>query len=266
MAGENPANDSLYAQQSNSDPDYDGSGSGGSPELPYVDVSELLSLLEGLDNNAGRGYNGADGREDWALERECEISRLERENDELRKMLGIDPQSIAASDVDMDAEIARMEAPRHPLLSGNRGMSSGHSHQGSGDRWDVRPSPSYWEGNGNGGGNGQQQQSYQQPQPSPPPMQQQQQQSGGPGGAPLQRMDLANGMRIMQGRRPGIFGAGQQRGAMVGGTGRGVSSVAMPPVAAGLGPWGNSPSSPAPPLMSDRVVPNPWQAGASVDR
>ena len=30
------------------------------------------------------------GREDWALERESEIARLETENEELRKLLGID--------------------------------------------------------------------------------------------------------------------------------------------------------------------------------
>lgn len=33
--------------------------------------------------------------EDWALERESEINRLEKENEELRKLLGIDPGSAA---------------------------------------------------------------------------------------------------------------------------------------------------------------------------
>lgn len=37
-----------------------------------------------------------DGHEDWALERESEIARLERENEELRKLLGIDRGNVEA--------------------------------------------------------------------------------------------------------------------------------------------------------------------------
>lgn len=44
-------------------------------------LEELASLLED------------DSREDWAVEREAEISRLEKENEELRKTLGIDPET-----------------------------------------------------------------------------------------------------------------------------------------------------------------------------
>lgn len=39
------------------------------------------------------GFLEDDDREDWALEREREINRLERENEELRKILGIDNEN-----------------------------------------------------------------------------------------------------------------------------------------------------------------------------
>lgn len=37
-----------------------------------------------------------DNREDWAMEREAEITRLEQENEELRKVLGIDCVNVEA--------------------------------------------------------------------------------------------------------------------------------------------------------------------------
>lgn len=247
MAGEPPVHDPVYLHQI-SGSDYDESDA----SLPPVEPSELLALIEAI-HESGRGYPGMEGREDWALERECEIHRLERENDELRRSLGIDPDSIAASGIDMEAEIARMDAPRHPELSERR--RNGHSQQGSGDRWEPRPS--YWDGNGNGGGNGgQQHQAFQPPPPPPPP-------NTITGGAPLQRaMDLPGGMRMMQGRRSGIFGGGQQpRGLVI----RGASSVSIPvpPPTSSLSLWSNQPASPAPPTMPER----PWQSasGASLD-
>lgn len=98
MAGENPENDLK-----NIDPDYDGSGFG------VADVEELKTLVEALDQT-GVG-------EDWALERESEIARLEKENDELRKMLGIDEGSLSEHGVTLD--VGRSEQSRLPPRRGS---------------------------------------------------------------------------------------------------------------------------------------------------
>ncbi|KAK7063862.1 hypothetical protein R3P38DRAFT_3382606 [Favolaschia claudopus] len=198
----------------NPDPDYDGGESG----VGFVDPSDLEALVNALDEVGQPGYAGTEGREDWAFERECEITRLEQENAELRRMLGIDPESLAASGVNLDME--RDRGRYASLLSSRRRSGSGHGHghmqQGSGDG----PRMSYWDanngGNGNGGNNMQQQQQQQQYQHQQQQQQQQQQQMSG---APLQRaMDLQPGMRIGQAtRRPGMFGAG--RGMIPGGLG-----------------------------------------------
>ncbi|KAJ7750225.1 hypothetical protein B0H16DRAFT_1549880 [Mycena metata] len=200
----------------NPDPDYDGGESG----VGFVDPADLEALVNALDETNQPGYTGTDGREDWAFEREYEIARLEQENAELRRLLGIDPESLAASGVqlDLDREPGRYAS----ILSARRRSGSGHVQQGSGEG----PRMSYWDTNG-----GQQQQ--------------QQQQQMGVGGAPLQRaMDLQPGMRMGQGsRRPGMFGAG--RGMIPGGLG---------PAPSGPGSlWSNQPSGPAP------TPERPWQ-------
>lgn len=215
MAGEPPdPSDSSY--NLNFDPDYDGVG--------FVDLGELEGLIEALDKKGAGGYAGTEGREDWALERECEISRLERENEELRRLLGIDEASVAASGVSLDLE--RVESGRYSTFlssSSRRGPSS------SSEGYNTRPS--YWDT---------QQSQYQQ-------------QSGS---APLQRaMDVQPGMRLGAqgvGRRAGIFGGGRGRGGL---SGIGVSSPG--PSSASL--WSNQPSSPAP-STSDRPA---WQGIAN---
>jgi hypothetical protein len=69
--------------------DYDGSGFGS------ANVEELYTLLEALDECGG--YIGIEGSQDWALEHRCEISKLEKENEELRRLLlGIDNANMAA--------------------------------------------------------------------------------------------------------------------------------------------------------------------------
>ncbi len=51
----------------------------------------------------------AEGPDDWALEREIEIARLARENEELRRVLGIDPETAHAHGVrDEDLLDAKM--------------------------------------------------------------------------------------------------------------------------------------------------------------
>ncbi|KAJ7508683.1 hypothetical protein B0H11DRAFT_38956 [Mycena galericulata] len=206
-------------------PDGDEEGSVG-----FIDPSELEALVNALDERDQPGYAGTEGREDWAFERECEITRLEEENAALRRLLGIDPESLAASGVNVDLE--REPGRYASILSARRRSGSGHVQQGSGDGSRM----SYWENNG---GNPQQQQQQQQQQ-----YQQQQQMSG----APLQRaMDLQPGMRMGQGtRRPGIFGAG--RGMLPGGLSPGPS----PTGPGSLWP----PSAPAPE--------RPWQGPGGV--
>ncbi|TFK41994.1 hypothetical protein BDQ12DRAFT_720014 [Crucibulum laeve] len=127
MSGENPEHDPHY--QYNLDPDYDGSGFG------ITNLEELQSLVEALDQKGAAGYSGTEGREDWALERECEISRLERENDELRRLLGIDEANMAERGVSLDEE--RAESGRYSTY-----LSSAMRRQGSNDGYSSRP---YWD-------------------------------------------------------------------------------------------------------------------------
>ncbi|KAL5494876.1 hypothetical protein ACEPAI_338 [Sanghuangporus weigelae] len=70
------------------------------------------------------GFLEDDNREDWAVEREAEISRLQKENEELRKMLGVDSenaQRMGWSD----------EEPEHrPVLHILKAtMASSHPHE-----------------------------------------------------------------------------------------------------------------------------------------
>ncbi|KAJ7897298.1 hypothetical protein B0H14DRAFT_400135 [Mycena olivaceomarginata] len=198
----------------------------------FVDPADLEALLSALDEPGQPGYAGTEGREDWALERECEITRLEQENAELRRLLGIDAESLAASGVHLDLE---REPGRFASILARRRSGSGHAQQGSGDG----PRVSYWDTVG-GNGNGQQQQQQQQ-------QQQFQQQLAG-AGAPLQRaMDLQPGMRAGQAtRRPGMFGAG--RGLIPGGLGPAPGQGSL---------WSNqAPPPPGP----DR----PWQSPGGV--
>ncbi|KAF8204292.1 hypothetical protein K438DRAFT_1580123 [Mycena galopus ATCC 62051] len=221
---------SMAGEDTEDAADYGGDEHGGG----FVDPSDLEALVNALDERGQPGYTGTEGREDWAFERECEIARLEQENAELRRLLGIDPESLAASGVNLDLE--REPGRYASILSARRRSGSGHMQQGSGDA----PRVSYWETNGNGNGNGQQQQQQQQQ------FQQQQQPQQQLGGAPLARaMDLQPGMRMGQGtRRPGMFGAG--RGMIPGGLGP----------APGSSLWSNQPPQPGP----DR----PWQSPGGV--
>ncbi|CAA7268068.1 unnamed protein product [Cyclocybe aegerita] len=189
----------------NVDPDFDGSGFGG------IDLEELSNLLDTLEEKRAGGYGSLEGRQDWALERECEIARLEKENKELRRMLGIDEKTMAEKGITLDAE--RIESGRYSAFLSN---SSRRSHIP--EQFSARPS--YWDNSG------------QPPTPS------------------LQRpMDLQPGMRVgPQARRPGIFG-GQltaPRGAFMGGQGRGMTIGVGTPGAHGAPVWTNQPPSPAP--------------------
>jgi hypothetical protein len=212
-----------------------------------VDTEELFSLLQSLDSRLN--YNSENQRCDWAVERECEIERLEKENEVLRRLLGIDPDSIEASGVVM--EFAQIRAGRHvPLLRNRMRRESGtfgnpDPHLGpERDTWDLRPFITA-DPPQNQSVNLQHPQSYAQALQQSPQQQQQlfqQQQQNQSVGVPLQRaVELQPpGMRMnMQQRRIGIFGS--QRGS----PGRGAF-------------WNNQtplPSLPAPPLL-DRPSPS----------
>ncbi|KZT44411.1 hypothetical protein SISSUDRAFT_15202 [Sistotremastrum suecicum HHB10207 ss-3] len=79
----------------------------------------------------GRGYKGPDTETevDWALERECELVRLEKENEELRRMLGVGAEGL-------QERIAAKQiiAPRnaHLELRKNRRRVTGSSSIGFG--------------------------------------------------------------------------------------------------------------------------------------
>lgn len=131
----------------------------GQPRKPEED-QELLDRL--LDN-----------REDWALEREAEIARLERENEELRKLLGTDRANVEAKGWLEDEARELLISKYVPITSQNR-----------------EPSPTGSQGDAR------QNQSSMSPFINIT--------TGGP--SPGQRAgDQVPGMRITQGRRPSMF-------------------------------------------------------------
>lgn len=213
----------------NSDTDHDGA-----------------SLLEALDERTG--YLGAEGSQDWALERECEISRLEKENEELRRLLGIDDANMAALGVSVDPN--RIESGRYSTFL----SSSSRRRRSSGD--DFSQKSSYWDINSQSSQQQQQQQHHHHHQ-----QQQQiqlQQRPPSPAG-PSRTMELQPGMRAgPQARRAGMFGASHQRGGFMGGVGRAMAIGLGTP--SSLSTWSNTASpSPAAPTTTERL----WQPQAS---
>ncbi|KAG7099849.1 hypothetical protein E1B28_001656 [Marasmius oreades] len=241
-------------------PDSDNSG--------YLDPGELVFLIESLERRLTSDddeYSETGLSSDWQVDREHEIARLEEENNELRKALGIDPEAISSAGIDMAAEFRRMECERHPILSLDKHRRRGSEQSyGSGDHWvekglggPQQPGNmgSYWDGIVRG------------------PVSNQQQQptyssvlvgggGGGPqqlpavsGGAPLQRAVDLPGMRMgagAQGRRLGSS-IPPQRGGWMGapptrGGVTGIGGVHPPPPSTGLSLW-NQPS-PAPPITN----------------
>ena len=212
----------------NFDTDWSGFGS--------ANVEELYTLLEALDERSG--YMGVEGNQDWALERECEISRLEKENEELRELLGIDDANMAARGVSVDPD--RVESGRYSTFL----SSSSSRRRSSGDNFSQKSS--YWDNNS---------QSSQQQQ-----QQQQQQRPPSPAGPSPRTMELQPGMRAgPQARRAGMFGASHQRGGFMGGVGRAMAIGLGTP--SSLSAWGNpAPVSLAAPTTTERL----WQPQASV--
>lgn len=239
----------------------------------FVDPAELSAMIDALagpsqsneqDKDKDSHYPQLQVRADWALERECEITRLEKENEELRKILGIDPESIAASGMDMEAEIQRMDRGRHPLLKDRRREGSGHMSTGSGEQWERLNNVNannnnnnqmhMWDASKNPGINFGNQ---------PPPQYTQEMTMSG--GAPLQRSMELPTLRTAQGAGPRVgqrFVQPQQqqpRGTWVSGAGR-----AGPPSSQGSTLWTNQPHSPSPQVINDR--PWPIQGGMDIGR
>lgn len=141
-----------------------------------INVEEGEQLLDRL----------LDNREDWAMEREAEITRLEQENEELRKLLGIDKESAKEKGW-LEDEARELLFSRYVPIDSSRSSSP---TQGS-----SRPSPSaspFVSLPGNGGPQGQQ-----------------------------RPQDPMGGMRLAQGRRPAMFGQRGRGGGPVGWEGGG---------------------------------------------
>lgn len=88
-----------------------------------TDEKPLTELVNYLDDES---------REDWSVEREAEIARLEKENEELRKMLGID--SLNAQRMGWDDEIQEHKPILHQL---KQNMAQANIS----DSWAQRNSP-----------------------------------------------------------------------------------------------------------------------------
>ncbi|KAK7465262.1 hypothetical protein VKT23_005241 [Stygiomarasmius scandens] len=237
MAGETPEEDE------NGNPNHD-------PEYGFIDPSELSSLLNALEGKIDPEQGGSlailASRDDWALEREYEIERLEKENEQLRKALGIDQETMSEAGVDIQAELDRMNRSRNSALLEKNRIGSGHSQSGSGEWGSESPSPSFWDniGKGNVGVGGGM---------SNPPSYSQVAQSG-TGSAPLQRSAEIPGVpasRLGSGPRRG---GAPQRGAWSAPRG---GSVMFPPSMGNPNP--NFWSAPSTPPVGDR--PWPSQSG-----
>jgi len=142
----------------------------------------------------------AEGPDDWALERETEITRLTRENEELRRMLGIDAENAHAHGVrDEDLLDAKL------TIASARRPGPGSPHEA----WIRSPAqqPLAIMSQQQNGGPAQQQQQQQQQQQ----IQANTQGQAGASQASQQQIPLQPGMRAAAGtiRRPSLIG---QRG------------------------------------------------------
>jgi hypothetical protein len=78
-------------------------------------------------------------QEDWAIEREAEIARLEKENEELRNILKIDSSSLAEAGVEVDQRLL-VGSPRSPFSATSRRRSGSGTGSGS-ENWGSRSQP-----------------------------------------------------------------------------------------------------------------------------
>lgn len=187
---------------------------------------DVQSLIKTLGRNTPPNF-----REDWALERESEIARLGKENEELRRMLGIDPASLAEKGVTLDLDreesgkcsTLRVDPTRKWSELSESGSKFGAWNFDNEQQQQERVAWGGWESN------------------VPPPQPQQAPVGNGP---PLQRaMDIPNTLRVQQPRRPPMFTR---------------NAVPAPPVS--VGPNRNIPLSP---WAQQSVLDRAWSQGGS---
>ncbi|TDL17834.1 hypothetical protein BD410DRAFT_793870 [Rickenella mellea] len=101
---------------------------GETPSSGTTPASLLLTDVDGGDfsvGGAGGGERepevwGATEDSDWALERECELERLAKENEELRRMIGLEPAGITFSSHRASSILPRSLGSRRPTGFGLR--------------------------------------------------------------------------------------------------------------------------------------------------
>jgi len=186
--------------------------------------ADVQSLIDALSSDTPP----PNYRQDWALERETEITRLEKENEELRKELGIDPASLAEKGVtlDLDREFLSLREElarkRSESAMGSSRFSTWSLDRDGEQQQQQQQEKGGWESWESG---------------AAPPQQPPQQQAPGGNGPPLQRaMDIPNAMRLQQPRRPPMFTR---------------NAVPAPPVS--VGPNRN-------------ILPSPWGQQSALDR
>lgn len=95
------------------------------PNNADTDATSGDTSPQATEGEPSRGYTTfSSDREDWALERESEIIRLEKENEELRKLLGIDSSGAAVIGASED-EWAGIEPLNSRRISGSGNFRGG---------------------------------------------------------------------------------------------------------------------------------------------
>ncbi|KAF9453890.1 hypothetical protein P691DRAFT_657776 [Macrolepiota fuliginosa MF-IS2] len=124
---------SLLQSMAGEEPDPELSSSPPPPDftadhasLPQ-EIEELRRLMQRLEEQANTEF-GEKGRQDWALQREWEIQRLEEENARLRKALEIDEENMEAKGLAIDAR--QIDIHRTMVIASHR----------------SQPDNSYWAG------------------------------------------------------------------------------------------------------------------------
>ena len=100
------------------------------------DASEASEEEVAVDADS-EGVAGGGDREDWALEREHEIARLAKENEELRRMLGIDTDNARRHGI-LDEDLLD---PKPVLIHSRHSHLSSHGSLGLPDSWGARSPP-----------------------------------------------------------------------------------------------------------------------------
>ncbi|KAL4067364.1 hypothetical protein V8B97DRAFT_1873972 [Scleroderma yunnanense] len=183
---------------------------GEDPEATATEPLDLHELIQALSDDApSPGI-----QDDWAMERECEIARLQKENEDLRKALGIDAASLEEKGIVLDMEREACGTGRYATLQSEAARRRSESTSSGGSRFNAwgldNESPrenTQWAG---GWDTNMAQQQQQQQLQLPHPQLSQQHPVGN--GKALQRAldlpDLPGIARLQQPRRPILFARG----------------------------------------------------------